>query len=270
MKEHGRDVASNRRLRPDGDKPVNAADGEGYRSSGALSRWTVAVGIGVALAGIGMQTCSAGTLADFFKQSTFDGTARAYYFTRDYRSTTSPNQDAFSLAGIFNVQTARFLGNFYSGASFFTAHSLGANNFDGNYVHLDSTLMGTHYSINALGQAYLAWQDSWAAVKVGDQIIKSPWLNPSDSRVLPATFQGLYADFKPADGFDVYALRVFRWKSRTSSSYYTDNLYYSSTWSGDSAYGGSTNLPGTPPATQGGAAGGTAYKADGARPSLWY
>ena len=209
-------------------------------------RWAAA---GLVLAVLGGQVCSAETLGGFLEQSKVSGVIRAYDFNRDYGSRITPNQDAFSLAGIFNVKTAKFLGHLHAGVSLFTAHSLGFTDFSDNGAHLDSTLMGKAYSISGLTQAYIAYSDSWFKMKVGDQIINTPWIGASDSRVVPATYQGLFADFKPVAGLNVYALRVFRWKGRTSTSYYQDNLYYPSTWNGDQSYGGAGGLSASAPAT---------------------
>lgn len=226
------------------------------------------LGVAAVIAGAtaGAPAFAADNLTDFFKQSTFSGTARAFYFAREYGSKTLSNAEAFSLAGIFNVQTAEFLDGFSVGASFFTAHSLGAN--DPN--HTDVTLMGPKYSVNALGQAFLQYRNQYVLVKAGDQIIKTPWMNDSDSRVLPATYQGIFADITPVKNLHVYLTKVFRFKSRTSSDYFRDNLYYNSTAFGDSSYGGTANLASGAPATQGAFAVGTSYKAAGADLNVWY
>jgi hypothetical protein len=212
------------------------------------------------------------TLKDFLKESSFSGTVRAYDFNRIYSHDTQsaqPSQAAFSVGGMFNFQTAPFLGGVSLGASFFTANSLGLNDDDGGFAHLDATLAGTRSSINALGQAYIQYQNPWLLVKGGDQRINTPWLIDSDSRLLPSTYQGFFADATPLDNLHFSALRIFRWKSRTSNDYFQNNLYYAPTYDGDDLRGGGKAALATT-GTQGALAFGTSYADYGVKFGLWY
>ena len=190
----------------------------------------------------------------------FSGQVRSYYFSRLNNAPGVPNANAFSLAAILNVETKPFLGGFGVGVSLFTANSLGFNNNQAG--HTDVTLMGNGSSLNALGQAFLQYKNSSFLIRGGDQIINTPWLGASDSRVLPATYQGVYAEVKPLDNLKIYALRVTKWKSRTSNDYFKDNLYYPITFAGDTTYGGTAVLgAGTQQST--GAAATEDYRAGG-------
>ena len=233
----------------------------------------IAIAIVAALCGVSA-AAQAETLTDFFKQSKIDGQIRSYYFSRDYGATgpNTFNQDAFSLGGILNIKTAPFLGGFGVGVSFYTAHALGANNTSGApaYPHLDPTLMGPQ-SIDALGQAYLQYEiPKTLLVRAGDQELNTPWLNGSDSRMLPATYQGVFAEVSPYHDLHLYGMRIFRWKSRTSNGYYNDNLFYPANYEGDVAYGGSTQLPINAPSTSGTLAFGASYSLMGAKADAWY
>nr|WP_049759398.1 OprD family outer membrane porin [Acidithiobacillus ferrooxidans] len=229
---------------------------------------TVAVLCGVSV------SAQAETLTDFFKQSKIDGQIRSYYFSRDYGATgpNTYNQDVFSLGGMLNIKTAPFLGGFGVGVSFFAAHGLGANDTSGGpaYPHLDATVMGPQ-SIDALGQAYLQYEiPKTLLIRAGDQELDTPWMNGSDSRMLPATYQGVFADISPYHDLHLYGMRIFRWKSRTSNSYYNDNLFYSANYEGDELYGGGTQLPTTAPSTSGTLAFGASYSLMGAKATAWY
>lgn len=184
-----------------------------------MSKSRIALGVFAALCGL--STAVQGeTLKDFLMQSKVDGQLRSYYFSRDYGATgpNTYNQNAFSIGGILNAQTAPFLGGFGVGASFYTANSLGANS--SNPAKLDATLMGTRSSINALGQAYIQYEiPKVLLIRAGDQTLNTPWVNTSDSRLLPATYQGVYAEVSPYCDLHFYGMRIFRWKSHTSSDY---------------------------------------------------
>ncbi len=229
----------------------------------------IALGIGSG------QAMAADSLLDFLKESTFSGKLRADDFYRDYSHDTQgaqPSQSAFSVGGLFDVETAPFLGGFSIAGSFFTANSLGANDRNNGLIHVDQTLAGGGTSLNALGQAYLQYKNSWMLARAGDEVINTPWLPDSDSRMLPASYQGFYADFTPVQNLHLYGLRIFRWKSRTSNDYFQDNLYYAPTFDGDNMRGG---VPGTTATvtradTKGTLALGTAYVDHGLKLALWY
>ncbi len=220
-----------------------------------------------------MPASAADTLTDFFKESTFSGKLRAYEFGRFYSHATQnaqPSQSAFSVGGLFNLETPQFLGGFSAEASFFTANSLGANDRNNNLLHLDQTLAGGGNSLNTLGQAYLQYKNSWAMVRAGDQVITSPWVPDSDSRMLPASYQGFYADLTPLKDLHLYGLRIFRWKSRTSNDYFQDNLYYTPTIDGDNIRGGQSGASFAGADTQGALGLGGTYAAHGLKLTLWY
>jgi len=212
------------------------------------------------------------TLTDWFDQAKVTGTVRSFYFDRMYGAPGVSNQSAYSLAGILNVQSAPFLDGFEVGTSFFTAQSLSANNTEGapGYPHLDATLMGPRNSITSLGQAYVQYQNKLVLVRLGDQLLNTPWMSASDSRVLPATYQAAFVEADPLPGLSLYGLRELRWKSRTSDNYYQDNLYYPATFDGDSAYGGGAALGANASKTQGTLAFGGAYAAHGIKADAWY
>ena len=210
----------------------------------------------------------ADTLADFLAGGKFDGQLRSYYFRRDYATPLVPNASAFALAGIFNYRTAQFLDGFSIGASYFTANALGTH--ETNPARVDTTLIGAANSINALGQAFLQYDGHRALVRIGDQLVATPWAGPSDGRVLPATYQAAYGKFTPAAGVTLHFLRILRYKGRTADDYFRDNNYYPPTWRGDASYGGLGNLPAGAPGTAGTLAFGADYQHGGLKSTAWY
>jgi hypothetical protein len=215
-----------------------------------------------------LPAASADTLADFLTQGSFTGQLRAYYFRRDYATPTVVNANAFAVGGMFNYETAKFLDGFSVAASFFTANALDTHN--SNPARVDTTLIGTANSINALGQAFLQYSGHGLLVRVGDQLVNTPWAGASDSRVIPATYQGAYASFTPGGGLTFEALRVLRYKSRTADNYFKDNNYYPPTWDGDASFGGTANLPASAHATDGTAAFGIDYAVAGLKTTAWF
>lgn len=155
---------------------------------------------------------------------TLSGQFRDYDFYRWYEGLEAP-PDAYAngVAGLFNFRSLRFGGHWRVAASFYVAEDLfGLNN--SHAARTDVTLFGTS-NIQSLGQAYLSYASRTWALSAGDKMIETPWMGPSDSRLIPATYQGLFGTWRPIRGLTFMALRVFRWKSRTSSNFSATNLY---------------------------------------------
>jgi len=206
---------------------------------------------------------------NFIQKSGISGTIRSCYFSKLYGAAAENNMDAYALAGILNVKTAPFLGGFILGASFFTTNDLGTHG--NNPKHVDTTLMGIASSINALGQAYIQYvRPHRLLIRIGNQMINTPWMGPRDSRMLPQTFQGIFARFTPVSGLNLEAMRIFRWKSRTSGDYYKDNLYYDTNYYNDPLYDVTAVLPKNAGEFQGTLAFGATYKARNANVQAWY
>ncbi|MGH8041306.1 MAG: OprD family outer membrane porin [Rudaea sp.] len=210
----------------------------------------------------------ADALSDIVTQGQINGELRSYFFSRLYDTSTVPDANAFSAAALINARTGTIAGGFSINTSFLTASSLGTQS--GTASHVDKTLMGPSDSISALGQANLQYKNDWALLRGGYQYLSTPWMGSSDARVLPASYNALSFNFKPLAGWDVYALRSFDWKSRTSHDYRSTNLYYPSSFDGDAMYGGIAVLPATTSKANGVWALGSAYAQGGFRGRLWY
>ncbi|MDE3142239.1 MAG: hypothetical protein KGL09_10535 [Pseudomonadota bacterium] len=231
-----------------------------------MRKHLLAVAVAATLAGTSFGA-RADALSDLFTQGHVDGQLRAYYFTRSYDTSAVPDASAFSGAALINM-TSGSLNGFSLGASFVTANSFGTQS--GTPAKIDSTLMGINDSVSALGQAYVQYKNEWMMLRGGYQYLNTPWMGQSDSRVIPASYNAVSAVFKPTKGWDVYALRSFDWKSRTSGGYYADNLYYPATFNGDAMYGGLGGLPATAHQSNGAWALGTSYGVDGFKGQAWY
>lgn len=132
----------------------------------------------------------ADTLASFINKGEISGVVRSYYFSKLYGASKKENADAYSLGGILNAKTAS-LDGFSAGVSFYTANSLGTHGDDSKKV--DTTLMGLAPSINALGQAYLQYaMPKLLLIRVGNQVINTPWIGARDSRMLPPDLPGRF------------------------------------------------------------------------------
>ncbi|NII54071.1 OprD family outer membrane porin [Luteibacter sp. SG786] len=204
---------------------------------------------------------------DFFRDARVDGEVRLYRFDRNYDNPTSKDQFSNSLAGLLTVHSGQVNG-FSAVVTGFSAHSFGTQSHDKGRI--DASLMGPDNVIDGFTQAYVEYANRWVVVRAGDQYLDTPWMGRSDSRVIPASYQGATLDFKPAKGWDIYAIRTLRWKSRTSDGYNDDNVYYPSTYHGDSMYGNNGSLPSSARSQDGTTALGSAYAGHGLKAQAWY
>ena len=195
----------------------------------------------------------------FFGGMKVNGDIRAYDFTRHYSGPVA-GQQAFSVGGALNVLSGSVYG-FSAGLSFYTAHNLGLNN--ANPALVDGTLAG-YDGINTLGQAFVQYDNRRVLVRAGDQSIAKPWINASDSRMIPATYQALLAAVRPITGLTISAMRITRFKSRTSDEFSRTDLYNST---GTFNIGGTGGLAGR--RETGAAAVGADYDARGLKAAVW-
>lgn len=163
----------------------------------------------------------ADTLTQYLAATRVSGDIRSYYVNQIHTSSQAPNRYAYSLGGMLQIQTAPLYG-VNAQINFYTANGLGANDMTSPYTHLDPLLMGAHESLNVLGQAYLQYANHWLTIRAGDQLLNTPWINPSDAFMIPSSFQAVSAYIRPFTGVRVTAIRASRFKNRTEDSF-TDN-----------------------------------------------
>lgn len=210
----------------------------------------------------------ASTIDDVLTNGHVDGELRMYQFNRFFQTDTQPDASAFAASALLNVQTGTFAGGFSIGGSVLSAHAFGTHS--SNLKRVDTSLMGQDNSLTALGQAYLQYQNSWLLFRGGYQYLKTPWMNSSDSRMVPASYDAIMAEFTPIKNWNITLVRAFRWRSRTSSDYFDDNGYYPSTYHGDEIYGANSTLPAHAPPTDGAWAVGSTYVTQRFRTQTWF
>ncbi|MDE2195994.1 MAG: OprD family outer membrane porin [Gammaproteobacteria bacterium] len=227
--------------------------------------------VGLLMAGAALLAgqAHADSLTGFLSQGKYNGYLRDYYFTRNFTNATAPNNlKANSFGGMFNYLSPTFGGGFSAGGTFWSAQDVfGFNNETGNYGHLETTLAGTQ-PIYTLGQAYLQWKQDSVLIRAGNQLMNTPWMGASDSRMVPATYQGVLADFTLMQGVDLIVAREYRWKSRTASAFSATTLYNANGFA--NIYGGAPNASVGTQSGNGTATAGLTYKDGGANAQVWY
>ena len=198
------------------------------------------------------------------------GDLRLYNFNKEYGAPTKQDQRSSAIGGGLSITTDPFLGGFGLGLSVY--HASAIETFPAGDKAQETTLMGAKSSLTTVGQAYVQFARDHGLIRVGRQIIKTPWMGPRDSRMIPQTFQGVWAALTPVKGLQVMATRVNAFKSRTSDSFNRDNLYYPNGYEDDTLYGTTTVFPkkAVLPEASGTGAIGVSYRAAGLHAQAWY
>lgn len=178
------------------------------------------------------------------KPFAYRGYVRAYDFTRQnassYNKPGTANQQSFAAAISGHAQYTWFnsltvggtylYSNPFNGCAQPTTHlsqttppgpcSNKAN--PAPALQQDDTLPG--FSLNTLYEAYVQYQDKSLYAKVGDQVINTPWANPSDSRLKPVAFRGYDASYKLNPNWTIEGSYYNAWEERVSSDFFRDTL----------------------------------------------
>jgi len=97
----------------------------------------------------------------------------------------------------------------------FTAHAPAPTN-------PDDTLPG--FELSTLYEAYVQYKDPAVYLKLGDEVVTTPWANPSDSRLKPVAFQGGDFSYKIDPRWTIEGMYMDRFESRASSNFDNSTL----------------------------------------------
>ncbi|MGZ3498453.1 MAG: hypothetical protein ACXWNK_04555 [Vulcanimicrobiaceae bacterium] len=174
----------------------------------------------------------------------FSGYFRGYYFTRQnasgYANTFKAiNQASFnpgvSLHGQYTFENSPIT----IGGSYFYANPFndcttpqshlslpcGKHAFNGQQpvpTNFDDTLPG--FEMSTLYEAFLQYKDPTIYAKLGNQVVNTPWANPSDSRLKPVAFQGGDLSYKFNNAWTGEVMYMDRFESRASSNFDNSTL----------------------------------------------
>jgi hypothetical protein len=162
---------------------------------------------------------------------------RAFYFGRTNgnscltcKTRGDPDATAFNFGGTLHGQLNIPKTPFSLGATYFGAYPFGANwpgplNNIGYNPLVDNTLPG--YSVSLFGEAYLQYQTPGLFFQTGKERFnekQSPWAHTSDSRIVPASFQGTILSGDLTPHLKVWAISVARFRTRVTSAFNSNTL----------------------------------------------
>lgn len=195
---------------------------------------------------------------------TYSGYVRSYYFTRQnatgYTKTNSQFNQASWNTGVNLHAAYSFGGNWSVGGTYLYADPLNGCGDPASHINPasscyksrkftspaggtnpDDTLPG--YRLNTLYEAYLQYKDPILYVKLGNQVITTPWANASDSRLKPVAFQGGDLSYKFNSNWTGEVMYMDRWEDRVQSAFLNSNILTQNGSYPDAGGIGNTGIP---------------------------
>ncbi len=194
---------------------------------------------------------------------TYSGYVRSYYFTRQNASSFTKTNASFNQAslntGVSLHGAYNFGGNWSVGGSYLYADPFNGCSNPGDHVDAsspcfrsrkftgpaggtnpDDTLPG--FRLSTLYEAYLQYKDPKLLVKLGDQVITTPWANASDSRIKPEAFRGGDASYAFDRGWTAELMYMSRFEDRASSNFTNTTLLTETTLPSTNYGGAAANI----------------------------
>lgn len=159
---------------------------------------------------------------DMFKQGTFDGNLRFYDFkSHNAFFVKDDDENTGTYGGKLGFTTAALKG-FSLRLAFYAQRGIDHGDDPGA-----TAAYALAPDINALGEAYLQWQDDDIRVRLGDQPLDAPFTSSTDFRVVQPTFRGATLRVGDENNF-LAAMRIFRFKSYISEVFDKTTTYNAS------------------------------------------
>ncbi len=159
----------------------------------------------------------ANTLADAFANGKINGQIRAGYINFDQKLSGEPTTFATALGGQLKYETAQYHG-FYLGAAFYTSHTISSLSGDKSDGERNYELSGDDGHYDLLGEAYIGYKLNSFNIKVGRQLIDTPYADSDDIRMTPNTFEGVVASYGMGD-FSLIGAYLTRWQGPDAEAY---------------------------------------------------
>ncbi|WNV03539.1 hypothetical protein RP726_13910 [Candidatus Methylospira mobilis] len=178
-------------------------------------------------------------ILDWIKQTKFHGNLRAYFFAREDTGSKSPlGENSFSLGGFAGFLTAPVYG-LQAAFTLGAANSIGVNPKPAmpqqlaNYSNYHGDMSLPSGSFWVAKEAYMKYTNRYFMVRGPDQVLDTPWIMPSDSRMTPSSWRAVYGELYPFKDHDnaelkklsLVGLRIFDFQGRSDTTYLANNLY---------------------------------------------
>jgi len=168
------------------------------------------------------QKSSTTTLADALSNGTVSGQIRAGYISINPKFVGDPTLNSTAIGGQLKYQSDKLYGlNF--GVAFYISQSIDALTNSGDDGAINDELFGEtgHYTL--LAQAYVDYEYENFQLRIGRQLIDTPYAESDDIRMTPNTFEALIATYNYED-FTFWGGCFTRWQGPDAGSYEFEDL----------------------------------------------
>lgn len=153
---------------------------------------------------------AADNLASAFDEGSVKGGLRAFYNHRDFD--TKENTSAFATGGFLSATTAAVHG-VSATATFYSSHDMGTRSDD---PLRDNANLPEN--IDILAEAYLQYAIDAAQLRLGRQIINTPFANASDAFMIPVAYEAVSVS-RTTDALTLHGLYLDRIKGRPDGEF---------------------------------------------------
>lgn len=174
------------------------------------------------ISSLAASVCTGQSLEDIFKNGKLNGQLRAFWY--DGQRELRTDRTAMTVGGILGYETASYEG-LSAGASFFSSNGIlpvTRMPYSGQTHNLN--LDGT--SINTLAEAYVRYTAGDTTLKYGRQRLDLPLANDYYNRMLPNSFEALYAENKTIPQLTLKAAYITGWKYKASDTFESPTYIY--------------------------------------------
>lgn len=145
-----------------------------------------------------------------FKDSTLSGNIRSYFQSQDFER--QADKSAYSLGGKLKLETGSLKG-FKLGTAYYWATDFDINRDVSGKPNLFPSSIGT------FGEAYLQYNNNATLVRLGRQLIDTPFMNPADAHITPIAFLGYSLVNNSIENFELTALHITEVKRRQNNGF---------------------------------------------------
>lgn len=150
---------------------------------------------------------TASNFSEMFAKSSHSGEIRFGYLMSSPDASGENTLDDFAAGGQLKMETASW-NNFLLGGAFYTSHSITQPD-DDDY---NEEFAGPDQHYDLLAEAYIDYTSGNVNLRLGRQIIDTPFADSDDIRMTPHTFEALVGNYELDSGVNLTAGWMTRWQ----------------------------------------------------------
>lgn len=163
-------------------------------------------------------TLNANTFDEAFSNGEVSGQIRIGHIYNKPKLSDQKRDFATAIGGQLKYETAKYHG-FDAGVAFYASQDIRAFSGDRESGERNEELASSHGHYSVLAESYIDYTQDTLSVRVGRQLLDTPYADSDDIRMTPNTFEAAYASYG-LDDFTFIAAYLTRWQGPDSESDY--------------------------------------------------